>query len=380
MPLLDRRGFILSALAAPLAGCGAAVHAPKPLAGYRVRDPLAGYFDLGARRRFLRASSDPLLVDLRTRIARAPDCDAVLRIPVQDSRITLPTFYGDNAGWRTAVRPFWAIEDAVSDLAAANLVAPDRRHADCLVRLMLHWARRNALSEFHFSDDNKQAWYQIESTLFAFALALAAIRPDVQDRHRDLKTIDAWLERVARHHFAIPGQEGGTCCNNHFYRRALYATIIGVMVRDDALFGTGMRAITMALSEATPEGALPLEMKRGPRAAHYQNYALMYLAMMAQITERQGYAAWDRKIDGKSLHTLVKFNNQLLANPAAVTRFSGSREVILKFHKDPQYFAWFELYLSRYRSPAMEAWVAQRRPLYNRSLGGHLTAYFHRGA
>ena len=130
---------------------------------------------------------------------------------------------------------------------------------------------------------------------------------------------------------------------------------------------------------ATPEGALPLEMKRGPLAAHYQNYATMYLSMIAEIAERQGYPFWSLEIDGKSLHSLVATNNKIIADPNHVLRYSKAKEVSLRYRKDNQYFAWFEIYLSRFRNPEMEAWIAGRRPLYNRSLGGYLTAYFYGG-
>lgn len=379
--LQDRRHFILSALAIPAAGCVGAIDNPSNalFSSYKVRDPLAGYFDLEARRKLLGGSSNAKLTKLRRAIAKGPSCAQVNSIPIQNKAISLPTFYGDNAGWRKSVRPFWDIENAVSKLAAANLVAADRRYSDCLINLLLAWAQQNALTEFSISDANKQSWFQIEATLFAMALALAAIRPDVQGQDDKLRVIDAWLHRVATKHFSVEGGDGGTCCNNHFYRRALYATIIGVMTRDDDLFQVGPRALHSALSGASAEGALPLEMKRGERAAHYQNYALMYLAMIAQIVERQGYSVWGLEVDGKSLHTLVHFNNGLLANPGSVTKYSGNPDVYLKFHEDSQYFAWFEIYLAQFRNAQMEAWIAPRRPLYNRSLGGHLSAYFYNG-
>ena len=379
---LDRRGFLMAAAAAPLGACSAVpadIHDPG-FPSYRVRDPLAGYFDLAERRAFVQPAQDPVLIKTRAKLDRPPTCDEALAIPVQAGTITLPTFYDDNAGWRKAVKPFWAIENAVSKLAGANLVSPGAGHADCLLRVLLQWARHDAMTAFTLTGENKQGWFQIEATLFAMALALAAVRPDVLHREAELAEIDAWLERAARIHFAEPGFEGGTCCNNHYYRRVVYATMIGVLTSQDDLFQSGIRAIYSALEEATPEGALPLEMKRGEMAAHYQNYAVMYLAMIAQIVERQGYPVWSLSLDGTSLHHLVRFNNAILADPDVVTRFSGASHVKLKYWDDPQYFAWFEMYLAQFPNPAMEAWIAPRRPLYNRSLGGPLTAYFYRGA
>lgn len=369
---LTRRAMILSALATPMAS--AVQGADQP---YRVRDPLAGYFDIDARREMMRALPDETLVQARLKAMRTAPCADIMEIPVQSQTITIPSFYGDNDNWRKAVTPFRQFEDAVSGLAAQNLVARDRRYSDCLIDLLLKWADENALARFNFSSSYKQGWFQVESTLFAIGHALAAIRPDVQDRPEELARIDAWLLGVARSHFAIPGAPNGTCCNNHYYRRALYAAIIGVVTGDDALFDGGVRAVRAALEEATPEGALPLEMKRGELAAHYQNYAVMYLAMIAEIAERQGYPLWELEVDGQSLHTLIAFNNRIMADPNFVTAYSGADEVSLRYRDDMQYFAWYEIYLSRFHNQQMEDWIAPNRPMYNRSLGGHLTMYFY---
>jgi len=382
MTPFNRRTFLLSSMALPAAGCAPTRNArwQKDLAGYRVRDPLAGYFDLAERRAVMRRTRNPLLAKLRKRIARGPRCAVVRAIPIQDQVISMPSFYGDNKAWRQAVKPFSAFEDAVSKLAAANLVAANRRYADCLIATLTEWARHDALMEFHYTKDIRQGWFQVESTLFAIGLALAAVRPGITGRAGELGYIDAWLRRVANKHFAVPGQPGGTCCNNHYYRRALYETIIGVMTADDRMFRNGMGAIYSALSGATRDGALPLEMKRGKRAPHYQNFAVMYLAMIAEIAARQGYDMWNLEVDGKSMHSLVAFNNRILADPRVVLAYNGGKPFTLRYQKDNQYFAWFEIYLARFRNPAMEAWIAHRRPLYNRSLGGYLTAYFYRGA
>lgn len=379
MPPLHRRTFALTALAAPLAGLATQ---SLPLRanehqGFTVRDPLAGYFDFEARRGILRSTADPVLFQVRAAMMRPPLCDEIGAIPIQDQTIRMPSFYEDNAAWRKAVKPFSAFEHAVSKLAAANLVAHNRGYADCLIRTLTAWAERNALAKFNHSRNRQQGWFQVESTLFAVALALAAVRPDVLDRAEELAVIDAWLERVAQSHFAIPGSPGGTCCNNHFYRRALYATIIGVLVGNDRLFSRGVGAVYSALAGATPDGALPLEMERGRLAPHYQNFALMYLAMIAEIAERQGYPLWSLEIKGKSLHTLVEMNNRIIEEPETVRKFVRTKEISLRYRDDPQYFAWFEIYLARFDNPAMAAWISDRRPLYNRSLGGHLTAYYY---
>ncbi|MEZ5836732.1 MAG: alginate lyase family protein [Geminicoccaceae bacterium] len=75
------------------------------------------------------------------------------------------------------------------------------------------------------------------------------------------RKIDAWLNRISRNHIGI---EGGSqsCCNNHFYRRALHAAVIGILTSDDDLFRFGVSAIYSAVSELTADGTLPREFRR----------------------------------------------------------------------------------------------------------------------
>lgn len=60
--------------------------------------------------------------------------------------------------------------------------------------------------------------------------------------------IDKWMVMVAKRHMSYKGGADGSCCNNHFYRRAVYAAIIGVLNKDDDLFRFGISAIYSALS------------------------------------------------------------------------------------------------------------------------------------
>src|SRR3546814_10353119 len=98
--------------------------------------------------------------------------------------------------------------------------------------------------------------------------------------------ITNWLVKIAKGHFNKPASNP-SCCNNHYYRRSLYMTIVGVVADDDELFRTGLRSIYSALDDIGEEGALQLAMRRGWRAIHYQNYSLLYLVMTMQVAYRQ---------------------------------------------------------------------------------------------
>ena len=348
------------------------------LSGYRVTDPDAGYFDVAARAEYLKTVQSEMMRVEVSDLQMGRSCRDVLELPMIDHRAVVPGFYEDPINWREVARPYLAFEAAVHELAAAQLVADDRYHADCLIDVFLKWAEARAFEEFHFTSARRQAWYQIESPLFAAAMALSTVRPFVKDRTDDLAIVEEWLLRAARRHASIPGSNRGTCCNNHFYRRALYGTMVGVLTGDNKLFQFGVSAVHSALQGAEPDGALPLEMERGFLAAHYQNYALMYLIWIAEIAERQGYDLYSLKIDGKTLHTLVSFNVAILKDLRVLRRHTDAPVQKLTYQQDDQYFAWFELYLSKFPRGDMERMIDIRRPLYNRSAGGHTTLLYYR--
>ncbi len=346
------------------------------LSAYKVTNPDAGYFDIFARRAYLlEAKPDMLRVEVSNlQMGRA--CRDFLELPMIDHRAVVPGFYEDPINWRAVAKPYLAFEEAMHELAAAQLVANDTYHADCLLDVLLKWAEADAFAAFHFTKLRRQAWYQIESPIFAAAMGLSTVRPFVKDRAEDLRQIEDWMLRVARRHAAIPGSDRGTCCNNHFYRRALYGAMVGVLTGDNDLFQFGVSAVFSALDGAEPDGALPLEMERGPLAAHYQNYALMYLIWIAEIAERQGYDLFSLRIGGRTLHTLVNFNMAILQDTRVLKRHASTLDQKLTYQQDDQYFAWFELYLSRFPRKDMEEVIEIRRPLYNRSAGGYTTLLY----
>ncbi len=367
----------ISVWASPLWALTAAERDALDLSAYKVINPDAGYYDVQRRRDYLLQSQSEMLRVEVANLQMGRACRDFLELPLIDYRVVVPGFYEDPINWREAARPYLAFEEAMHELAAAQLVADDTYHADCLIDLLLKWADARAFEAFHFTKLRRQAWYQIESPIFAAAMGLATVRPFVKERQEDLKKVETWMLRLARKHASIPGSDGGTCCNNHFYRRALYSAMVGVLTEDDKLFQFGVSAIYSALSGAEPDGALPLEMERGVLAAHYQNYALMYLIWIAEIADRQGYDMFGLMVDGKSLHTLVNFNMAILEDLRVLKRHASTLDQKLTYQQDDQYFAWFELYLSKFPRQDMEEVIAIRRPLYNRSAGGHTTLIYY---
>ena len=345
------------------------------LSEYTVNHPDASYFEVERRIGVLQETGNPMLMHQSTRLARGPSCQQKMALPPLSDQIRIPGFYPNPEEWRFATRPLFQFEDTVSNLAANYVASDDIYYAECLVSFLDRWAQQDAMMDFYYHWDAPQAWFGTESMIFAAAMAYSIVRPQVEDMDDEIERVNDWLNRLAHQHSAIPGGLQSSCCNNHFYRRALYASMVGVLTEDDELFRFGVSAVYSALSDLTQESAFRLEMTRGRRATHYQNYALIYLIANMQIIARQGYDIFELEVDGKTIHDAVDIALDIFEDPAALGDLAP-QEQYTGFLEDDQYFSWMEIYLSRFDAPRMAELIKPMRPVYNRSAGGYLTLYF----
>lgn len=345
------------------------------LSQYTVTRPDASYFDIQERIELLHETENSLLLQHREELANyAPSCRQRLEIPTITERMRIPGFYPTPEAWELATEPLFQFEDTVSELAGAYVASGSDYYAECLVRFLDQWAQDDALLEFHYHWSQPQAWFSLESMIFAAGMAYSVVRPTVEGLHEERERVEDWLNRLASVHMEIEGADS-SCCNNHFYRRALYAAMVGVLTEDDEMFRFGVSAIYSALHDMTERGAFPLEMERGRRATHYQNYALLYLVPIMEIVHRQGYDIYDKEIDGGTIHDAVNFGMAILEDPSELGDLAPS-EQFTDFLKDNQYFAWMEIYRARFGESRFDDFLRSLRPIYNRSAGGYLTFYF----
>ncbi|MGQ7249846.1 alginate lyase family protein [Halomonas sp. V046] len=345
------------------------------LSAYRVTDTDASYFDVEARMSELGGTDNSILLQERDKLENGPSCQQLLSLAPITTRLRIPGYYPSPKEWELASEPLFQFEDSVSMLAGSYVATGDDYYAECLVSFLDRWAQDDALTDFHYDPMEPQAWFATESMIFAAGMAYSLVRPDIDGQQEERQRIETWLNDLAHKHVAIPGQPGNSCCNNHFYRRALYASIIGVVTEDDELFRFGVSAIYSALSDMTDEGAFPLEVARGRRATHYQNYALLYLITNMQVIARQGYSIFDLEVNGHRIHDAVDFALTIFEDPTQLGDMAP-HEQYTGFLKDNQYFAWMEIYQRRFDEPRISDFLAQVRPVYNRSAGGYATLYF----
>src|SRR3546814_17301260 len=83
--------------------------------------------------------------------------------------------------------------------------------------------------------------------IFSAALALSTITGEIEIAPERRKVVTDWLVRPAKRHFNTPASNP-SCCNKHYYRRALYMTIVRLVAADDVLFDTGLGYVSSQLA------------------------------------------------------------------------------------------------------------------------------------
>jgi poly(beta-D-mannuronate) lyase len=332
------------------------------------------YFDVVGRMALIRRTDDPQIVQQRDKLAMGLSCRRTKRQPVLDGELALPSYYENPDEWALTVEPLFAFERSMSDLAGAWVASGDPYYADCLVDVLERWAKEEAFYRFRFSPARPQTWFAIESMIFAAALAFSTITGNIEIAPTRRESIENWMMKIALRHFNTH-LSWPSCCNNHYYRRALYMTMVGVVAGNDKLFRTGLRSVYSALDDLTPGGAFALSLRRGWRAIHYQNHSLLYLVTIMQIARRQGYDLFNLKVNGLGFEDAVSFLMRSLENPDHVEGLPEG-EQDLEFTNDGQFFSWMEIWLSHFENPSMSRFLNHLRPIFNRSAGGYLTLYF----
>jgi poly(beta-D-mannuronate) lyase len=347
------------------------------LSDYVVTDPDASYFDVAERQKFLQSTTDPILTAEVEKLSIGTSCRQLMNLPVLAGRMKLPAFYELPDQWREAAEPFFRFEDAVSHLAASYVATGDTYYADCLGDLLSKWGDEGAFLALSQTPDLPQTWFAAESSLFAAGLAYSIVRPYLTTtRAEDAGRIERWLQKASWSHISREEHDKDSCCNNHFYRRALHAAVIGIVANDDKLFQYGVSAVLSALTEMNPDGGFPREVSRGTLAVHYQNYAMLYLVMIMQLASRQGYDLFDLTVNDNRIETAAEFAINAIENPQDF-EIAADTEQELRFIQDDQYFTWMESYLGHHDSERIENFVSTRRPTFNRSAGGFITLYFY---
>lgn len=278
---------------------------------------------------------------------------------------------GSNAAVNEALGP---IDDFISDLAArANKASGgDAEAAACVVDAVAHWAEADALSELETMNAQISSPARIAGIAMAYLQAARSF--DVDPAQAGI--IESWLQaraRAAADYFDRDAPPGASR-NNLRAWAGLATTAVGEATGNDYLKSWGAHTATLIACQADEDGALPLEMDRGPRALHYQLHATAPLVVSAALLDDEGYALFDDCDD--AIHRIAAFVPAAFEDPDMVVEKAGEDQTYFTGDDELAAFelAWADAYLSLFDAPEIAAFVKDYRPLGNSKLGGSQSA------
>ncbi|ETW14764.1 poly(beta-D-mannuronate) lyase [Roseivivax marinus] len=276
-----------------------------------------------------------------------------------------------NAAVNEALGP---IDDFIQELAskANEAVRGDQAAADCVTDAILQWAEADALSEL----ETMNARISSPARIAGIAMAYLQVKQAADLDPDAAETIDSWLvarARAAADYFDRDAPPGSSR-NNLRAWAGLAAASVGEAADDDYLKSWAAHTTAVIACQADEDGALPLEMARGPRALHYQLHAVAPLVVSAALLDDDGYSLFDN-CDG-GIHRVVEFIPRAFEDPELVTEKAGEDQTYFAGDDELASFelAWADAYLSLFEAPDLEAFVEEYRPLGNSKLGGSQSA------
>lgn len=352
-----------------------------PVHAYAVKDPNASYFDVSARREFLRQTESPVL-----RALMAPrsisECEIGNMVQPVRGQLRLPPYYRNsrkderNPKWRVAAKPFFRLHETVGDIARLYVISGDPAYARCLVAFLDRWARVDALTDVGYSlKKNRQAWYTVTWAAVDAGLAYSIVRGEASLDPAAKKRVEDWLHRVVSNNIRHPGAPGvgGDCCNNISYWRGLLATVVGVVTNDSRMFDWGISTFRQALKDMNVDGSFPGEMGRRKAALRYQQFATLPLVLIAEVAARQGYDLYSLEVGGRSLHTAAAFSAAAVKDRSLIKKYTNEKQR----YPSGRGLSWAEAYYRRFPKPELAEFVGKANHKSDLAFGGALPLYFY---
>jgi poly(beta-D-mannuronate) lyase len=280
--------------------------------------------------------------------------------------IDVPGFYDDPDGYSRAIAPLHAFINRVNKAADAGDKA-------CLVNLLDGWARADALMA---PLAGYQGYYERSWAGTDFALALLRFFPPGRTAGPTLPvSISAWLVRIAistRDAEAINHLH-----NNLVYWAGLDLASIGTLARRPDLVDAGIARTREGVRDIQQNGTLERELKRGERALHYHNFALIPLVFTAELARLRGVDLYSE--NNGAVRRLADLVIKAVQDPASFSAYSPTPQHLFPWSLTSD-LAWMEPYEARFRDSRLPGLMGPRRPFINSRLGGNVTAIWKNGS
>ena len=267
------------------------------------------------------------------------------------------------------------VDDFIGELAqAANRAQSGGSDAtlaaDCVVDAVHAWAEADALSDL----GSMNAQISSPSRLGGIAMAYFQSKPHATalDPTRQ-EVIESWLQERMTATMAYFDTEAPPNASRNNLRAwaGLAAAAVARSTGNEEIADWAAESVELVACQADEDGALPLEMARGPRALHYQIHAVGPLVVAAALLAEDGRDLFS-SCDG-ALHRIVAFVPNAFEDPELVNAKADEEQTYFEGDDELRGFelAWAEAYLSRFDDPRLASFVEGYRPLANSKFGGN---------
>lgn len=263
--------------------------------------------------------------EFNTKVPLPLDC---ARVPEPVVNLTTYAYYDDAANsivnkskrekMGQATKPLDEWNDKLNATSFNYVKNPKRTTPGyCAVAYLDYWAQGDALlgtmggdvtSTFNQSFELGQAaavYYKVRS--------VATPAQDVR--------IKWWLNQMSipvKAHWNKPNEER----NNLVAASAAGIMQLGILTDDKRNIEWARRVFDEKVNQATSIGAFPMEVKRGPRALHYQNFEMQYLVYMAQLSRLIG-EDW---FTNEKLQRAITFTINANLDPSIMQKLAGTKQ------------------------------------------------------
>lgn len=274
-----------------------------------------------------------------------------------------------------ALKPIDVYVRSLANLSDQSPKASTRDETNrCLYRALSSWADAGALSDLGTLNAKLAISPRVAGMAISYYDAKAVTPPDDEQK----KAIETWLQSLGVELMTFFDEDAPKMASRNNLRAwaGLAVGQIGVATDNDQLSSWGAKTNEMVICSADDDGGLPLEMKRGDKALHYQLHAVGPLVVNAALLNAKfndSFSVCQGKLDRIVDFTLSALQKPELAAAKAGTEqtFSTGKEKLEAFQ-----IAWLEPYL-KFRQSEKATRLAERyRPLSNSNLGGNLTSQY----
>ncbi|HEV2324651.1 MAG TPA: alginate lyase family protein [Terracidiphilus sp.] len=243
-----------------------------------------------------------------------------------------------------------------------------RQAAECVLRLEKTAALDRALTG---NMSSNQAYFVQGWVVGAMAIALLKVRPSGLIEAPDTRLISDWMKSVSQQTIAFYKQRDAVTAgngNNHLYWAGVQVGAVAIAANDRKLFAWAVAAYRNGIVQITPQGTLPLEMRRGRRALHYALYACAPLVYLAEFGEDNGIDLYAE--DHYALKRLVNRSIAGLDGSGYFDKATGIKQDLPDGPPSAEAIGWAKVYEHRFPDPTITKLLSQAHSLSYMYLGG----------